>query len=284
MFGSALPPQFASYFKLTITVLVAGVGPGLAGYPEVQALLRRPPQTFSSRRSRVSSPRENGKHGKHEAKSRPLHKLLSQYPFVMTQTYKVGGVSLPAAGGDGRMEEVDICASYRELAERARRSLVDMRQDFDAQAAELEAEREVFKRYKLKAKKKARGQDRANQSLREALYEIKGAAESLARQLEAITIEFSAMTALLASQHLKSQLSESRSISAANIALSSTIDCLQSRLNGEEAAGREKQNEAKQALTQLHQAQHHQRQIQLLLTESESKTRELSALNKALKF
>ena len=57
---------------------------------------------------------------------------------------------------------------------------MDMRQDFDAQAAELEelqarfeVEREVFKKSMLKAKKKARGQDRVNQILREALGEIK---------------------------------------------------------------------------------------------------------------
>ena len=37
-----------------------------------------------------------------------------------------------------------------------------------------------------------------------------GLAESLARQLEAIAIEVSALTAQLASQHLKSHLSDSR--------------------------------------------------------------------------
>ena len=39
---------------------------------------------------------------------------------------------------------------------------------------------------------------------------VQEAAESLARQLEAITIEVSALTAQLASQHLKSHLSDSR--------------------------------------------------------------------------
>ena len=68
---------------------------------------------------------------------------------------------------------LDLCASYRELVERARGSLVDMRKEFDAQAAQLEAERAAFKQYKLKAKRKARGQDRANQMLREALRETK---------------------------------------------------------------------------------------------------------------